>query len=147
MDIETYLFTGDRNCTTKLEGKSPVGIFSGIQVNGLDPTTLTSLESILSGIDPFEINRLEGAPHIIWGNGPWLVVMPLSFLNEFKKLNGEARLEALQLWCQSEEMVLYKWTPDKASYILDWLIDASHKCKKNDYLFLYMSHKSCNYDT
>lgn len=126
--MRSYLFksTEDavKNCSCEKEITSS---FSGIESSGIDPTTLTVLESILSGEDFYNIHE-RGEYEIIRKvdesneNSPMFVSSSKTLIDSLKSLTQKQKSRVLKRWCETQEMALYGWTPETAERIIDWLI-------------------------
>ncbi|MCH2206603.1 MAG: hypothetical protein MK132_12115 [Lentisphaerales bacterium] len=132
MSINSYLFKSKKEDIYKLEKQDDIkSKFNGIESNGIDPTTLTKLESILSGEDYYHICE-KGDYSIIHrfeeDSGPIFISSSSSLARCLKSLNKEQKHDILEKWCQTQEMSLYGWTPEKAEHIIDWLLNASTDC-------------------
>ena len=104
--------------------------FPGIESRGIDPTTLTVLESILSGEDFYNIHE-RGEYEIIKRvdeedkNSPMFVSSSKTLIDALKILSPKQKIKVLSTWCKTQEMKLYGWTPETAERIIDWLIQTS----------------------
>ena len=130
--MRSYLFKSTEeaviNCSSEKDFKTS---FSGIESSGIDPTTLTVLESILSGEDFYNIHE-RGEYEIIKkidevdDNSPMFVSSSKALIDCLKILTSTQKQKVLRNWCKTQEMTLYGWTPEKAERIIDWLIETSH---------------------
>ena len=126
MAIKSYLFKSTKDDVCKLHEADKVSLqFEGIESTGIDPTTLTQLESILTGEDCYNIyekgdysiiHRLEDK------KGPVFISSSSKLIDGLKNLTKNSKQEVLERWCQTQEMSLYGWTPQKAEHIIDWLL-------------------------
>lgn len=130
--MRSYLFKSTKEAVINCKcNKAVQSHFSGIESNGIDPTTLTVLESILSGEDFYNIHE-RGEYEIIKkvdeenDNSPMFVSSSKNLIDNLKKLNKEEIQQVLSKWCQTQEMAMYGWTPEKATHIINWLISTSH---------------------
>ena len=132
MSINSYLFKSTKEDIFKLEKQDDIkSKFNGIESNGIDPTTLTKLESILSGEDYYHICE-KGDYSIIHrfeeDCGPIFISSSSSLYSCLKSLNEDQKQDILDKWCKTQEMSLYGWTPEKAEHIIDWLLKACTNC-------------------
>ncbi len=131
MAISSYLFKSKKEDIYKLEKQDDLkSKFKGIESTGIDPTTLTKLESILSGEDYYNICE-KGEYSIIHRfdeeSGPVFISSSSSLVDCLKSLNENQKQDILERWCETQEMSLYGWTPEKAEHIIDWLMSATTK--------------------
>lgn len=143
MSIKSYLFKSTKEVINKISTLESIELsFEGIQSSGIDPTTLTQLESILSGEDCYHIyekgdysicHRLEEE------GGPIFIRSSAKLIDCLKNLNKSRKQEVLERWCKTREMALYGWTPKKAEHIIDWLIETStQQLKSQEEIFLFI---------
>ena len=131
--MRSYLFKSTKEAVINCKcNKTVQSHFIGIESNGIDPTTLTVLESILSGEDFYNIHE-RGEYEIIKkvdeenDNSPMFVSSSKNLIDNLKKLNKEETQQVLSKWCQTQEMAMYGWTPEKAAHIINWLVTTSHE--------------------
>lgn len=129
--MRSYLFKSTEEAVKNCDCKKAVdNNFKGIESNGIDPTTLTILESILSGEDFYNIHE-RGEYEIIKKideeneHSPMFVSSSTNLIECLKRLSLEEKERILNKWCKTQEMALYGWTPEKAERIIDWLISTS----------------------
>lgn len=131
MAIKSYLFKSTKDDICKLKQQDDIRAkFEGIESTGIDPTTITKLESILSGEDYYNICE-RGNYSVIHrfneDSGPVFVSSSTSLSNCLKEMQKNQKREILERWCETPEMSLYGWTPDKAEHIIDWMLSVSTK--------------------
>ena len=148
MSICSYLFKSTREEIENLtETEKLRQNFKGIESTGIDPTTLTILESILTGEDLYQIYE-KGEYSVIKkvdeedDNSPLFVSSSTSLMNSLKELDTKKIKDVLNMWCSTQEMKLYGWTPRKAKHIIDWLVKISkqnHSPEEQIILYIDMS--------
>ena len=136
--MRSYLFKSTKEDVIKNgNGEEIKKLYDGLESNGIDPTTLTILESIISGEDYYNIHE-KGGYEIIKKideddeNSPLFVSSSQNLIDSLKELSIKERREVLEEWCATDEMALYGWTPEKAKHIFDWLISTSSSKKAPD---------------
>jgi hypothetical protein len=144
MTIKSFMFKSTRAKVESLNKDNAVEKnFNGILSTGIDPTTLTILESILTGVDCYKIYE-KGDYGIIKrvdeedDNSNLFVSSSSTLIHCLKELTSENKENILQKWCETEEMKLYGWTPDKALEIIDWLIDIAQENSPDEQIMLYI---------
>lgn len=143
--MRSYLFKSTKEDVIKNgNAKGIKKLYDGLESNGIDPTTLTILEAIISGEDYYNIHE-RGGYEIIKKvdendeHSPLFVSSSENLIDCLKSLSPEQRSEILEDWCASDEMTLYGWTPEKAGHIFDWLISTSHKKNEpNEKIILFI---------
>ena len=143
--MRSYLFKSTREEVISYDNEVEIqNLVDGIESNGIDPTTLTVLESILSGEDFYNIHE-RGEYEIIKKvdeddeNSPMFVSSSKNLIDNLKNLSKKQKQEVLSAWCDTEEMNMYGWTPEKAEHIIDWLIVTSRsKSKPEEKIILFM---------
>lgn len=133
--MRSYLFKSTRASVIESDiGSQVTQAFDGIESSGIDPTTLTILESILSGEDFYNIHE-RGEYEVIKkydknsDNIHLFVSSSKNLIKHLKKLTSEQKKHVLEEWCATQEMTLYGWTPETAEKIIDWLISTSKNKK------------------
>jgi len=143
--MRSYLFKSTKEDVIKHDnGEEVKNLYNGLESNGIDPTTLTILESIISGEDYYNINE-RGDYEVIKKvdeddeNSPLFVSSSQNLIDSLKNLSNEQKTKVLEDWCASEEMTLYGWTPEKAQHIFDWLVTmSSSKRDPNEKIILFI---------
>ncbi|MCM8530703.1 MAG: hypothetical protein NE330_06030 [Lentisphaeraceae bacterium] len=125
--MKSYLFksTTEKVCRVK-DTDDIQKTFSGIESDGIDPTTLTKLESILSGEDYYNIcvdNNYTIFHRFNDEEGPVFINSSSQLIQHLKNLNKQQKSNILEKWCKTQEMALYGWTPKSAEFIIDWLLE------------------------
>ena len=136
--MRSYLFKSTKEDVIKNGNTGEIkDLYDGLESNGIDPTTLTILESIISGEDYYNIQE-RGGYEIIKKineddeNSPLFVSSSQNLIDSLKNLSAEQKVNILEDWCASEEMALYGWTPAKAQHVFDWLVNTSSSKKQPD---------------
>ena len=148
MAIKSYLFKSTKENILKLDRKDNIPQkFEGIESSGIDPTTLTQLESLLTGEDYYNICE-KGDYSIIHRfeeeSRPVFISSSSRLIDCLKNLPDDKKHEVLEKMCNTFEMSLYGWTPQKAEYIIDWLLSTCHEnlCPKEEFiLFVDLENK------
>ena len=123
--MEAFLFKAEPSRVTDLN--EPVNIknnVNGLEVQDIDPTSLTKLESILTGVDFFHIYQ-RGNYRVIHRNdtsGAMFISSSSELISSLKDIAEDEKDEIVNQWCSSQEVSLYGWSKDKASELLNWLI-------------------------
>ena len=142
--MRSYLFKSKPEDVINFDSSQKVNkTFSGIESSGIDPTTLTVLESILTGEDYYNIyekGEYEIIKKVEEDDTSYLFVSSSTNLIDcLKRLSIEQKKEILKKWCSTQEMTLYGWTPERAERIIDWLISTSrHKGDPEEKIMLLM---------
>ena len=143
MSIESYLFKSTKENIYNIDEVGQIkSDFKSINSSGIDPTTLSQLESILTGEDCYNI--YEKGDYSIFHRfddegGPVFIRSSTNLIKCLKELSLQRKNEILERWCQTQEMSLYGWTPEKAERIINWLIDASSDQSSNhEEIFLFL---------
>ena len=142
MAISSYLFKSTEEDICKLQEQDDIRArFEGIESTGIDPTTLTKLESILSGEDYYNICE-KGNYSIIHrfskDSGPVFIRSSKKLSKCLKELHRNQKPEILKRWCDTQEMSLYGWTPDKAERIIDWMLSVSSDNNTSGEIMLFL---------
>ena len=141
--MKSYLFKSTTEKVCKVKDTDDIQkTFNCIESNGIDPTTLTQLESILSGEEYYNICINDNYTILHRFNdedGPVFINSSSQLLQQLKNLNKQQKDDILDKWCKTQEMSLYGWTPKTAEHIIDWLIqtcESSQDPKEQIILFL-----------
>jgi hypothetical protein len=144
MPIKSYLFKSTMEGVENLSGIRTINkTFGGIESTGIDPTTLTVLESILTGEDFYNIYE-KGEYKIIKKvdeedeNSALFVSSSATLIECLKTLEKKNKKSVLEQWCATQEMQLYGWTPEKAEHIIDWLIETSQENTPDEHIILFI---------
>ena len=140
--MEAILFKAEPSRVTSYNQPSSIkNEVVGLEVEGIDPTSLTKLESILTGVDFFHIYQ-RGDYRVIHRNdssGAMFISSSKQLVNSLVTIAEDEKDEIIDQWCSSQEVSLYGWSKDKARKLLNWLInEASHKSSAKEQFILFV---------
>ena len=126
--MEAILFKSEPSLVSEIEGPEQlIKTIKGLEVKGIDPTSLTKLESILTGIDFFHIYQ-RGDYRVIQRNdktGSMFISSSPILIDSLKTIAEDEKDEIIDQWCSSQEVSLYGWSENKARNLLNWLIESA----------------------
>lgn len=140
--MEAFLFKAEPSRVTDYNQPSKIkNETTGLVVQGIDPTSLTKLESILTRVDFFHIYQ-RGDYRVIHRNdasGAMFISSSRQLASSLKNIAEDEKDEIIDQWCSSQEVSLYGWSKDKARKLLNWLIaEASRKSSVKEQFILFV---------
>ena len=109
------------------QSQNPSQEFGGVDVKGLDPIKLSTLEEALTGrkIEPqFTILHQES------DEGPWVFEISSELTMALQAgLSASKISEIATVWMKSEELQLDRWSADDAKYVIESLAALAVRAK------------------
>lgn len=108
------LVAGAGDIPTIVASEYPLGEFKGINVDGLDPLTLTALHAELSG-ELFEALLEKYHPVAeATPSGPWLIQFPADMVARLAEFSPPDYPALAKRWVATDQVVDAGWSPEQA---------------------------------
>lgn len=120
--LADLIVAADSDAQAVVASEYPLGDFSGVNVDGLDPLLIAALHSLLAGEDLDQLLGqyqpvAEGSP-----SGPWLVKLPAQLIDNLTTIAPQDQPQAAAQWAATPQTAAQGWSKQQAEAYLAQLI-------------------------
>lgn len=120
--LADLIVAADSDAQAIVASEYPLGDFSGVNVDGLDPLHIAALHSLLEGANIEQVLTsyqpvAEGSP-----SGPWLVKLPAELIDKLTTIAPQDQPEAAANWAGTAQVAAHGWSQQHAEAYLAQLI-------------------------